>query len=186
MNMSTKVITSPDVRWSYVSVFAPKSNLNGEAKYSVNLIIQKSDVKTVSEIKKAINEAYESSKEKLKFKNEVNPPSFEIIKNPLRDGDKERAGDPNYAGAFFINASSKNKPGVVDKNVRPIIDPNEVYSGCYGRASINFFAFNVQGSRGIACGLNNLQKVRDGDRLSGGATAEQDFAEFKSDNDFLD
>ena len=83
----------------------------------------------------------------------------------MRDGDIEKPDDEAYAGAYFVNANSSTAPGVVDADRQPIIERSEVYSGVYGRASINFYAFNVNGNRGIACGLNNLQKIRDGEPL---------------------
>jgi hypothetical protein len=82
-----------------------------------------------------------------------------------------------YAGKMFFNASSKNKPGIVDENREPIMSNDEFYSGCYGRASVNFYNFSVSGNTGIAVGLNNLQKLEDGERLAGGASAEEDFAD---------
>ena len=100
------------------------------------------------------------------------------FKNPLRDGDAERSEDENYADSMFINANSARKPGLVDADLNPILDREDFYSGCFGRASVNFYAFNVSGNKGVACGLNNLQKLEDGERLSGGgATAEQDFGD---------
>ena len=96
---------------------------------------------------------------------------------------KERPDDPEYAGYWFLNANSTSRPGIVDAHCQPIIDPSEVYSGCFGRASITFFAFNSNGNRGIACGLNNLQKLKDGPRLGGKASAEQDFAGLSGDDD---
>ena len=106
------------------------------------------------------------------------------IKNPLRDGDTERPDDPAYANAYFVNANSATAPGVVDAARNPILTRSEVYSGVYGRASINLYAFNSNGNRGIACGLNNLQKIRDGEPLGGRASAESDFAD-EDDEDFL-
>jgi hypothetical protein len=97
----------------------------------------------------------------------------------------ERPDDEAYANSYFLNANSTTQPGIVDANVQPILTRSEVYSGVYGRASINFYAFNSNGNRGIACGLNNLQKIRDGEPLGSRATAESDFADFAEDDDFL-
>jgi len=168
--MATKVITGK-VRFSYANVFSPKSMQEGsEPKYSVSLLISKKDSKTLEKITAAIAEALEAGKAKLGGKI---PPKY---KDPLRDGDEERPDDENYAGCMFINANSTTKPGLVDANLDPILDKDEFYSGCYGRASINFYVFNTAGNKGVACGLNNLQKLEDGDRLSGGgASAEEDF-----------
>lgn len=112
-------------------------------------------------------------------------PALSAIKTPLRDGDTERPDDPAYAGAFFVNANATSAPGIVDADRQPTLTRSEVYSGVYGRASITFYAFNSSGNRGIACGLNNLQKIRDGEPLGGKASAESDFAT-DEDDDFLD
>lgn len=107
-------------------------------------------------------------------------PPLAALKTPLRDGDAERPDDP----AYFVNANSGTAPGIVDADRQTIIDRSEVYSGVYGRASINFYAFNSNGNKGIACGLNNLQKIRDGEPLGGKSRAEDDFAT-DEDDDFL-
>lgn len=179
----TKVITGPNTRWSYANVWQPKSINGGAPKYSVSLIIPKSDTETVSKIKAAIKAAYEEGQAKLRG-NAKSVPSLEYMKTPLRDGDKERPDDEAYKNSYFINANSATAPGVVDAARQPILDTSEVYSGVYGRASINFYAFNSNGNKGIACGLNNLQKIRDGEPLGGKARAEDDFAT-DDDDDFL-
>ncbi len=171
----TKVITGPRTRWSYANVWDAKSIDGGTPKFSVSLIIPKTDTATVGRIKAAIQAAYEEGEGKLKGSSKIAPP-LEAIKNPLRDGDKERPGDAAYAGSYFINANSATAPGIVDADRNPIIERSEVYSGVYGRASISFYAFNSNGNRGIACGLNNLQKISDGEPLGGRARAEDDFA----------
>ena len=112
-------------------------------------------------------------------------PALETLKTPLRDGDKERKGDDAYKDAYFVNANSTTKPGVVDADRQPILDTSELYSGIIGRASINFYAFNSNGNRGIACGLNNIQKLADGTPLGGHSRAEDDFADDDDDEDFL-
>ena len=178
----TKVITGKDTRFSYLVVNEPKAINGGTPKYSVSLIIPKSDTVTVEKIKSAIQAAYEEGQSKLKG-NGKTVPALKTIKTPLRDGDEERPDDEAYADSFFINANSATKPGVVDADLQPIIDTSELYSGIYGRASINFYAFNSNGNRGIACGLNNLQKLRDGEPLGGRSSAEDDFCD--DDDDFL-
>ena len=179
----TKVITGVNTRWSYANVWDPKSIDGGKPKFSVSLIIQKDDTATVDKIKSAIQAAYEEGQSKLKGNGKSVPP-LTSIKNPLRDGDIEKPDDEAYAGCYFVNANSSTAPGVVDADRQPIIERSEVYSGVYGRASINFYAFNVNGNKGIACGLNNLQKIRDGEPLGGKASAESDFAT-DDDDDFL-
>ena len=179
----TKVITGPETRWSYLNAWEPKAIEGGTPKYSVSLIISKNDRKTVGKIMAAIKAAYAEGMAKLKGNGKSVPP-LEAIKTPLRDGDKERPDDPAYANAWFINANSATAPGVVDASCQRIIDRSELYSGVYGRASINFYAYNANGNKGIACGLNNLQKIRDGEPLGGKAKAEDDFAT-EDDDDFL-
>ena len=179
-----KVITGPDTRWSYVNVWEPKSINGGPAKYSISLIIPKDDFSTVEKIKAAIQAAYEEGAGKLRGNSKTVPP-LTSIKTPLRDGDIERPDDPVYADCYFINANSSTAPGIVDADRNPILNRSEIYSGVYGRASISFFSFNVNGNRGIACSLNNLQKIRDGKPLGGKPSAETDFATDDED-DFLD
>ena len=183
INNPMKVITGPETRWSYANVWEPKSINGGTPKYSVSLIIPKSDTKTVEKIQSAIQAAYDEGQGKLKG-NGKSVPALSALKTPLRDGDAERPDDPAYADSYFINANSAAAPGIVDVDRQPIIDRSEVYSGVYGRASINFYAFNSNGNKGIACGLNNLQKVKDGEPLGGKSRAEDDFAT-ENDDDFL-
>lgn len=185
----TKVITGPNTRFSYANVWEAKSINGGAPKFSVSLIIPKSDTKTVEKIKAAIEAAYKEGESKLKG-NGRSVPALSAIKNPLRDGDTERPDDEAYANSYFINANSATAPGIVDANCSPILERSEVYSGVYGRASISFYAFNSNGNKGIACGLNNLQKIRDGEPLGGRTRAEDDFATEaeaapSSDDDFL-
>lgn len=176
--MSNKVITEK-VRFSYANVWEAKSINGGEEKYSISLIIHKSDKVTINKIKAAIEEAKKEGLSKLGGKIPTN------LKTPLRDGDIDKSDDEAYENSYFINANSNTKPGIVDKNVQPIIDQTEFYSGCYGRASIVFYAYNANGNKGIACGLQNLQKLEDGEPLGGRSRAEDDFGAFDTDDDFL-
>lgn len=178
MENSTKVVTGK-VRFSYANVYEAKSINGSDPKYSVSLIIPKSDKKTLAEIKAAIDQAKKDGISKFGGKVPAN------LKLPLRDGDVDRADDEAYKDSYFINANSKDKPGIVDKNINPILDQTEFYSGCYGRASINFYAFNQNGNKGVACGLQNLQKLSDGEPLSGRSRAEDDFSTAEED-DFLE
>lgn len=174
----TKVITGI-VRLSYANVWEPKSINGGTEKYSVSLIIPKSDTKTLTAINTAVDVAIEDGKGKFGGK----IPNKAALKLPLRDGDAER-DDEAYENSFFVNANSTTPPQIVDKNVNPILDRSEVYSGIYARVSINFYAFNSNGNRGVACGLGNIQKVRDGEPLGGRSNAADDFAT-EADDDFL-
>lgn len=182
-NNPTKVITGVNTRWSYVNAWEPKSINGGVPKYSVSLIIPKSDTKTLEKIRAAIQAAYEEGQSKLKG-NGRSVPALSALKTPMRDGDAERPDDEAYANSYFVNANSGTAPGIVDADRNPILERSEVYSGVYGRASINFYAFNSNGNKGIACGLNNLQKIRDGEPLGGKSRAEDDFAE-EDEDDFL-
>lgn len=164
----TKVITGK-VRMSYANVFEPKSINGSEPKFSVSLIIPKEDKVTIEKINKAIEQAKKEGISKLGGKIPAN------LKTPLRDGDVDRPDNAAYASSYFINANSTIRPGIVDENLQPIINPQEFYSGCYGRASLVFFAYNAQGNKGIACGLQNLQKLEEGQPLGGRARAEDDF-----------
>jgi len=176
-NIKTKVVTGM-VRFSYANVWEPKSINGSDEKYSVSLIIPKTDKKTIAQIEAAIEAAKQEGKAKFGGKIPAN------LKLPLRDGDIDRPEDEAYKNAYFINANSKERPGIVDRSVKPILDQSEFYSGCYGRASITFYAFNQNGNKGIACGLQNLQKLLDGEPLSARSRAEDDFATFE-DEDFL-
>ncbi|MEG2842532.1 MAG: DUF2815 family protein [Ruthenibacterium sp.] len=182
-NNHTKVITGPDTRWSYVNAWEAKSINGGTPKFSVSLIVPKSDTRTVQKVKTAIEAAYAEGEAKLKGNGKSVPP-LAAIKTPLRDGDMERPDDAAYANAYFINANATTAPGIVDADRNPILTHSEVYSGVYGRASISFYSFNSNGNKGIACGLNNLQKIRDGEPLGGKSRAEDDF-ETEDDDEFL-
>ncbi len=177
---ATKVVTGV-VRLSYANVHEPKSINGGAEKYSVSLIIPKSDTKTVTAIQKAIDVAIEEGRGKFGGK----IPNKTALKLPLRDGTIDRPDDAAYADSYFVNANSSTAPEIVDKSLNPILNRSEVYSGVYARVSINFYAFNSNGNRGIACGLGNIQKVRDGEPLGGKTSAADDFASDYDGDDFL-
>ena len=179
MNNATTVVTGI-VRFSYLTVFEPKSINGSDPKYSVALLIPKTDTKTISAINRAVEAAKQAGLSKFGGKLPAK------MKLPLRDGDEEYPDDETYAGHYFVNANCNQKPGLVYKNGQPIIDSTELYSGCYGHASINFYAFNTNGNKGIACGLNHLMKVKDGEPLGGRSRVEDDFAGLIEDEeDFL-
>lgn len=174
MENTTKVVTNKGIRFSYCHVFEPHAmEGNEEAKYSVTLLIPKSDKVTLDKIDKAVKAALEEGKSK-KFGGTI-PKSY---KHPLRDGDEKADTNPEYEDHYFINANNTSRPGVVDKNLNEILDREEFYSGCYGRASIVFYPFNTNGNKGVACSLHNLQKLEDGERLAGSrASAADDFGD---------
>ena len=169
-----KIITGK-VRFSYANVWEPKSINGSEPKYSVSIIISKSDKETLKKINDAIEEAKKVGISKLGDKIADN------IKTPLHDGDTDRPEDEAYVGSYFINANSNTRPGIVNKSVQAIVDQSDFYSGCYGRASVVFYAYNTEGNQGIACGLQNLQKLEDGEMLRYHSSAEEDFGSVEED-----
>ncbi len=178
--MSETKIVLRNVRLSYANVWEPRETLNGDLKYSASLIIPKTDTKQITLIEKAIEAAKIAGKANLVNKKGVMPSN---LKNPLRDGDADRADDPCYEGCYFINANSNNQLGIVNKKVQPILDRKEVYSGCYANVAVNFYAYNKNGNVGIGAGLGNIQKVKDGDILAGGSRPEDDFTVVDDDDD---
>jgi hypothetical protein len=168
----SKCIT-PEFRASYVKVFTPGKMPSGEEKYSLQMLFPK-DSSDFSIIQKTIQEVLIK-----KFGTKENIPKG--LKMPIRDGDKEEKGG-DYTGNYFMNASSKSAPGVVDQKKQPIIDVDEFYSGCWAKAQVAFYYFDNSGNKGIGAGLHNLQKVRDDDRLDGREKAEEAFDELPTDN----
>lgn len=186
-NNTTKVITGK-VRLSYVRIFEPQQDDQGNDKYSTAILIPKSDKETLRKIKAAVDAAIELGKSKWGGKIPAN------LKKPLRDGDEERPDDEAYAGHYFLNASSKNKPGIAKPigkgpdgktKFQEITDSTEVYSGCYAKVSLNFYPFDAKGNRGVAAGLNNIVKVQDGEFLGGRANINDEFADVEFDEDLV-
>lgn len=167
-------------RISFANIWEPKSINGSEEKYSVSCLIPKSDKATLAKIHKAIEAAKEDAKGK-KWGGKI-PPN---IKLPMHDGDIDRPDDENYAGHMYFNATSKDAPQIVDRKVQPILDPMECGSGDYCNVSVNFYGFAASGNKGIAAGLGNIQKVKDGERLAGRASAASDFTEVDGDDDEL-
>lgn len=178
-NSKTKVITGVNTRLSYFHGWEPVSINGGKERYSVSVLIPKSDKETIKAIEMAVDAAIEEGIAKFGGKK----PNKAAIKLPLRDGDIER-DDEAYKGHYFVNANSTTAPQIVDKSVKPILDRDEVYSGCYGRVSLNFYAFNSNGNKGVACGLGNIQKIKDGEPLGSRSSASDDFTSLE-DDDFL-
>ena len=178
-NSKTKVITGVNTRLSYFHGWEPVSINGGKERYSVSVLIPKSDAETIKAIEMAVDAAIEEGIAKFGGKK----PNKAAIKLPLRDGDIER-DDEAYKGHYFVNANSITAPQIVDKAVKPILDRDEVYSGCYARVSLNFYAFNSNGNKGVACGLGNIQKIKDGEPLGNRSSASDDFTSL-DDDDFL-
>lgn len=175
MSNETRVTTGK-ARFCYANIWTPKKNDSGKEVYSVTIVIPKSDDDTFTKVMNATKAVYEENLEVLKG-SAKKAPGFDEIKLPLRDGDEEREGDPIFAGCYFINATSIYAPGIFDAERNVVSDQSSVYSGCYGRASITFYAYNKKGGRGIACGLRGLQKLEDGEQLGGFASVADDFAD---------
>lgn len=162
-----KVITGK-VRMNYLNIFTPKKLEESEDKrYSLSILIPKNDIDTISKI----NEAIFNAKEKgLNLWSEIN----DEIKTPLRDGDIEKSDNEAYKNHYFLNATSKYKPGIVDKSLNEIKDPDKIYPGCYGRVSLNFYPYYKENICGIGCSVNNVQKICDGKVITY-SRAEDDF-----------
>jgi hypothetical protein len=181
-NQGVSMVVTGLVRFSYEHVFEPHGIEEGkDKKYSVVLLIPKSDKKTLNDIRLKLNEVKEKA---LRLNNGKLPAKF---RSPIKDGDDEESVNEEnkeaYSGHFYINASSKRRPNVVDVSMRAIINPEEFYSGCYGRAGIDFYYYNTKGNVGIGCALNNVQKIRDGEPLTGRPSVERDFADSESFNE---
>jgi hypothetical protein len=159
-------VTTPVFRVSFPAMFEAKSFQEGEPKFSLVMIFDsKADIKAMRKL------ANDAAHEKFGAKLPAN------LKSPFRDG-KEKAHLQGYGeGTIFATASSKQKPGLVDQRVQPIIDRDEFYAGCYARATVTAFAYDQKGNKGVAFGLNNVQKIRDGERFDGRTAATDDFEE---------
>ncbi|MGL5149814.1 MAG: DUF2815 family protein [Clostridium sp.] len=167
MNQSTKVIIP--CRFSFLSCWQAESFNGWEPRYSLSAIIDKSDTQTIKQIKEAIKNA------KKEYASKWGGKIPRDLINPLKDGDALRMEDEAYRGCYFLNASSKIAPQVVDRNVQPIINQEEVYSGCYGKISVTFYGYNSNGNCGIGASLGNIQKIEDGEPLFNRANAEEEF-----------
>lgn len=181
-NSKLSTLAKVPCRMCFVHIFNPSAIEGQEPKYSVVCLLDKNNAKAINMVKQAVAAAIQQGRQRQGFTDAVlNSPKFS---NPLRDGDVDRAGRPEFAGCYFITAKSKTRPQVVDRNCQPIMDQNEVYSGCYGYVSMNFYPFSMGGNFGIAAGLNNVMKAMDGDFLGGRASAEADFAGIDFTSDF--
>lgn len=182
---ATKVVTG-EVRLSYAYLFAPRQNDQGKDTWSTLLLIPKSDTRTIRALKAAAEEALKEGLANGKLKPNT---SLKNAWGTLKDGDERDDLDerPEYAGNYYMNVTAYRQPGIVDRSLNPIMDSAEVYSGCFARVSINSYAYNSNGKRGVTFGLNHVQKVRDGDFLGGVTRAEDDFdaLEDADDEDLL-
>lgn len=174
MANTTHVVTG-EVRLSYCNLLQPRAPLGGgEPKYSVTVLVPKSDSRTITALRAAIEAATQAAVSKSW--GGVRPPR---VPDPIHDGDGVRPSDGAAFGAeckghWVFTASSRQQPGIVDANINPIIQPTEIYSGMYGRVSVDFYGYNQAGKRGIGCGLVNVQKLRDGEPLGATRASTQD------------
>lgn len=173
----TKVVFGP-CRLSYTHVFAKYAPDGDESKgkYMTNILIPKTETETINAIKKAIDAAKAAGIVSKWGGKE--PKKLDL---PLRDGDEK--DDEVYAGCYYVNAKCNTRPGIVDRNRVAIVDEEEMYSGVWAIASVTFYAYDTNGNRGVACGLNNLMKFKDDEKLGGRASAENDFAGIDSEDD---
>lgn len=172
-----KVVTGT-VRLSYAFLHEPQAFEGQEPRYSTAILVPKSDKTTVEKIRNAQKAALEQGKN-TKFNGSI-PKNWG---DTLRDGDEEAdlEKNPEYAGHYFMNVRNKQKPGLVDRDLNPIMDPMELYSGCYARVSITAFAYSVSGNKGVSFGLNHVQKVKDGEPFGSVTTPEDDFSPLDDD-----
>lgn len=183
---SIKAVIGP-VRFSYLHIFEPHSfDADKEPRYSATLLIPKSDTKLVEAVKSAINSAYGAAVETCWGSKK--PPIDKVT--CLRDGDEPNADGEDrgeaYHDCYYLTAKSIQQPGIVDKARQPIIDPDELYSGCWGYVSVGFRGFDNNGNKGISCFLNNVMKTKAGEPLGTARTsAADDFAnvDFGEDDD---
>lgn len=175
----TKVVFGP-VRLSYTHLFnkyAPDGDTSN-GKFMTNALIPKDEKETVKAIQKAIETAKQNGVVSKWSGKE--PKKLDL---PLRDGDTDKEDDELYADHYYVNAKSSTRPGVVDRNRAPIVDEEDVYSGMWAIISVTFYPYDVNGNRGVACGLNNVMKYKDGDRLGGRVSADTDFAGIDTEDD---
>lgn len=173
-----KVVFGP-CRLSYTHLFS-KYNPDGDAangKFMTNVLIPKEEKETI----KAIQQAIEAGK-KAAIVSKWGGKEPKKLDMPIRDGDVDKEDDV-YAGHYFINAKSSTRPGIVDKNKTPIVDEDDIYSGVWAIVSVTFYGYDVSGNRGVACGLNNVMKFKDGERLGGRSSADSDFADLDLEDD---
>lgn len=181
------VLGTPDkpVRLSYAHIWEPTKlpkETDDKLKYQVTALIPKSDTKLIEAIKEAFAQAKEAGKaEKWGGKIPAN------IDHILRDGDvpKEEGGEvpEEYRDHWYIVAKDKKQPGIVSRSGQPILTPSQVYSGCYALVSVTLYAYNVDASKGVAASLNHVMFIADGEKLSGKADAQTDFADYISNDD---
>ena len=158
-----------NVIMNFPVVLQPTVNFDGgKEKYSMTVLIPKEDTEQLDKIKAAIDTVI--AENQSIFGNKKSG-----IKIPLRDGDEKAEDYKEFEGHMFFNCSTTRRPRIIDMEKNDVIDTNEmVYSGQIINVSVNFFAYNQAGSKGIAAGLNNIQIVGGGTRLFDAAGEEFD------------
>ena len=167
-NRVTSRIVVP-CRFAYLNCWRPISQYNGTEKYTIAAIISKSDTETVAKIREAIEEIKTRSVQLWGGRVPTN------LRLPLHDGDEDKPDNAMFRNAYYINAKSKEAPQIVDRQVQPITDPTEVYSGCSGKISIVLYSYNFGGAKGIAAWLGNIQKIEDGEHFTVRVGAKEEF-----------
>ena len=191
--MSVKITTGL-VRFSYAYVWQPKEDDNGNVKYRAMLLIPKQNKASIQRIVDAIDQAIQEGIENGTF-GKKKPGTWKkkntrlsYFKWLLQDGDEKEDDeanlDPNLAGMYYLNASSKEAPLLADEDRNEIVDEQDFYSGCWGRAQLRLYAFDKKGNIGIGAALNSCQKLRDGERLSGRDSIETAFSEELEEDEF--
>lgn len=188
-----KVITGLDLkklsRFSYAYVWEPRKDPKKDPadwRYEISIIIPKSAKADIRKIKEAIEGARQDGIDRKIYKGKIIEKNFNY---PLRDGDdEEREDDEAYHGSMYLSARSKTQPGIVDHNAEPILKQSEFYSGVFGRASIAFYPYEVDGAKGVGVSIVALQKIKDGPALGGSrqVSAEKEFESYKVDPDDID
>ena len=169
-----KKAKTPEARATYAFVFEPRETPSGEMKFQICLIFPKD-----TNLKSVCQSIVNAAAAKFGADHSKWPKN---LKSPIRDGDEERDGK-EYENAWFMNAGNKNQPGIVDLQMQPIMSSDEFFSGCYCRASLNFYGYDQSGNKGVGTGLNNILKTKVGERLDGQTSAEEDFKEYAVEDD---
>lgn len=173
-------VTFGPCRLSYTHVFS-KYNPDGDdknAKYMTNVLIPAKEKETVAAIQKAIDAAKASG-----IVSKWGGKEPKKLDMPLRDGDDKDKDADVYAGMLYVNAKSSTRPGIVGRDKAPIVDEEEIYSGVWAIVSVTFYPYDTNGKRGVACGLNNIMKFKDDEKLGGRCSAETDFADIDLEDD---
>ena len=187
--MGVKVVTGL-VRFSYANVWKPKEDDNGNKKYSAALLFPKKNKNALKALIESINEAIKEGVDNGTFQGK-NPGTFNKKNSKLpkfswclRDGEEKEDDNPEYEGMMFLNASSKEAPLIGDADRQEIVDEEDFYSGCWGRAAIVLFPFNTDGNMGIGAYLQSVQKLRDGEKLAGRESLDSAFADDIDEDEF--